>query len=366
VRILVVNAGSSSLKLRWLESGERKATALDLPWPEGDLEEERVLEAIASSGPVDAVGHRVVHGGPHFRTSVRIDSAVVEKLKSLVDLAPLHQPRSLRAISVLERGLEDVPGVACFDTAFHSTLPEHAATYPLPARWIARFGLRRYGFHGLSHSYASRRACELAGVPVGASSVVSCHLGAGASLAAVKAGVSVDTTMGFTPLEGLMMATRSGTIDPGIALWLLQHGDMSAETLERGLVDESGLVGLAGSADMRAVLEAAGRGETTPALAIDVYVHRLTKAVAEMAAAMGGANLLVFTGGVGENAPEIRARALGGLAFLGASVDRECNEDAVGDREIGDPDSRVRVFVVEAREDLEIAREVSRLLEPSG
>ena len=246
----------------------------------------------------------------------------------------------------MRRALPDVPAVACFDTAFHATLPAAAATYALPREWRERFGLRRFGFHGLSHAYASRRAA--------APRVVSCHLGAGASLAAVRDGICVDTTMGFTPIEGLVMATRAGSVDPGLLLWLLRHG-LDADALERGLDREGGIKGLAGDADMRAVL---ARDDDDARLAIDVYVHRLRAGIAAMAAALGGLDTLVFTGGVGEHAPEIRARTAAGLGFLGLELDAEANANTTADAEIGAPDARARTLVVTAREDLEVARQV--------
>src|SRR4030095_4013425 len=224
------------------------------------------------------------------------------------------------------------------------------ATYALPAPWRERFGLRRFGFHGLSHAYASRRAA--------AARVVSCHLGAGASLAAVRDGACVDTTMGFTPMEGLVMATRAGSVDPGLVLWLLRQG-LDADALERGLDREGGIKGLAGDADMQAVLS---RADPEARLAVDVYVHRLRAAIAAMAAAMGGVDTLGFTGGVGEHAAEIRARAAAGLGFLGVALDPDANAQATADAEIGAPGAAVRTLVVTAREDLEVARQVRELL----
>jgi acetate kinase len=346
VRVLVVNAGSSSLKLRLLDAAGELEAQRDLE--PGDA---RALDAALAELPrPDAVGHRVVHGGERYRTAVRVDDEVVAGLDELVDLAPLHQPAALAGIAAVGRALPDVPAVACFDTAFHATLPAAAATYALPAAWRERFGLRRFGFHGLSHAYASRRAA--------AARVVSCHLGAGASLAAVRDGVCVDTTMGFTPMEGLVMATRAGSVDPGLVLWLLRHG-LDADALERGLDREGGIKGLAGDADMRAVL---ARDDVEARLAVDAYVHRLRAAIAAMAAAMDGIDTLVFTGGVGEHAPEIRARAAAGLGFLGVELDPGANAGATADADVGAPDAAVSTLVVTAREDLEVARQVRALL----
>jgi acetate kinase len=346
VRVLVVNAGSSSLKVRLLGDGDELEAERDLP--PGDPE--ALSAALAEMSRPDVVGHRVVHGGERFHDAVRIDDEVIAALRELVELAPLHQPAALDGIEAVDRALPEVPAVACFDTAFHSTLPAATRTYALPREWRERLGLRRYGFHGLSHAYASRRA--------GTARVVSCHLGAGASLAAVRDGTCVDTTMGFTPMEGLVMATRSGSVDPGLVLWLLRHGH-GADAVEAGLDREGGLRGLAGDGDMRAVL---ARDDAPARLAIDVYVHRLRAEIAAMAAALGGLDALVFTGGVGEHAPEIRARAADGLRFLGVELDARANAAADGDAEVGSPDARARALVVTAREDLEIARQVRGLL----
>jgi acetate kinase len=346
VRVLVVNAGSSSLKLRLLGPSDELVAEHDLTPNDPDA----LDSALAELPRPDVVGHRVVHGGENFRDAVLVDDAVVAALTALTDLAPLHQPAALDAIAAVGRALPDVPAVACFDTAFHATLPPAATTYALPRPWREGFGLRRYGFHGLSHAYASRRAA--------ARRVVSCHLGAGASLAAVRDGVCVDTTMGFTPMEGLVMATRSGSVDPGLVLWLLRH-DVSPDAVEQGLDRDGGLRGLAGDGDMRALL---GRDDADARLALDVYVHRLRGGIAAMVAALGGLDALVFTGGVGEHAPEVRARAVAGLSFLGVALDEQANASATADAEIGAPTALARTLVVTAREDLEVARQVRALL----
>jgi acetate kinase len=346
VRVLVVNAGSSSLKLRMLGPDDELEAERDLAPDDRDA-----LAAAAAELPrPDAVGHRVVHGGERYRAAVRIDGEVVAALRALVDLAPLHQPAALAGIEAMDSVLPGVPAVACFDTAFHATLPAAAATYALPREWRERFGLRRFGFHGLSHAYAARRAQ--------APRVVSCHLGAGASLAAVRAGTCVDTTMGFTPMEGLVMATRSGDVDPGLVLWLLRHGH-DADAIERGLDREGGLRGLAGDADMRAVL---ARDDDEARLAVDVYVHRLRAAIAAMSAAMDGLDALVFTGGVGEHAAAIRERTAAGLGFLGIALDPAANAAATTDAQIGTRGAAVRTLVITAREDLEVSRQVRAAL----
>jgi acetate kinase len=360
--VLIVNAGSSSLKLRVLDDDDRVVGSVDLAAPAGRLDTAALAEALRGFGPVAAVGHRIVHGGTTYSGPVVVDGRVEDRLRALTDLAPLHQPKSLAALAAVSEALPGVPAVACFDTAFHASMPPAATTYALPAEWRTRWELRRYGFHGLSHAYAARRAAEMVGEPAADLRIVSCHLGAGASLAAVAGGRSVDTTMGFTPLEGLVMATRSGTVDPGLVIWLLEHVRMPPAELAATLEHRSGLLGLAGTADMRSVLASAEAGDGTAALARDVYVHRLRAAIASMTAAMGGLDVLLFTGGVGENSPAIRDLAARDLGYLGIRLDAVANAAAVPDASIGLPDAPVRALVVRAREDLEIAHEVRALL----
>ena len=364
-RILVVNAGSSSLKLRVLDGGDAVVASADLPAPRGSTDAAAVADAIRGFGPVDAVGHRIVHGGTQFSSPVVIDAAVVARLRALTDLAPLHQPKSLAALDVVSDVLPDVPAVACFDTAFHATLPAAASTYALPPEWRKRWDLRRYGFHGLSHAYAARRTTELLGQTPDGLRLVTCHLGAGASLAAILDGRSVDTTMGFTPLEGLVMATRSGSVDPGLVLWLEEHAGTPPAELAATLEHRSGLLGLAGTADMRTIVDRAAAGEPDARLALDVYVHRLRAGIAAMAASLGGIDALVFTGGVGERAPTVRALAAERLAFLGIELDAGRNQRGPDDREIGRDGAPVRVFVMVAREDLQIVHEVRSVLAAS-
>jgi acetate kinase len=362
----VVNAGSSSLKLRVLDPADAVAAKADLPAPRGAAEEAAMREAITDFGPVDAVGHRVVHGGTLFASPVLITGDVRRRLEALTDLAPLHQPKSLAALDAVSKMLPDTPAVASFDTAFHSTLPDAASTFALPAQWRARWTLRRYGFHGLSHAYVSRRAGELLGGANGPR-VVTCHLGAGASLAAVRDGRSVDTTMGFTPLDGLVMATRAGSVDPGLVLWLEEHAHTPPAELAATLEYRSGLVGLTGTDDMREVLSRAAAGDARAVLGRDVYLHRLRASIAAMTASLGGLDALVFTGGVGENSAEIRARAAQGLGFLGVAVSAERNDapDPADDFEITAPGAGVRSFVIAAREDKQIAAEVRSVLKPA-
>jgi acetate kinase len=302
----------------------------------------------------DAIGHRVVHGGPDLQSATLLDGGVMAAIEALTPLAPLHQPRALAGIRAVQAALPGVPAVACFDTAFHATMPAAASTYALPEEWRRRWPLRRFGFHGLSHQYAVRRAGELlGGVPA---RVVTCHLGAGASLCAVLDGRSVDTTMGFTPLEGLVMNTRAGSVDPGLVLWLIEQAGLAPAEVADGLERRSGLAGLSGtSGDLRQI--------GTRTVAFDVYVHRLRREIAAMAAALGGLDALVFTGGVGEHQPAVRAAAGAGLGFLSVEVDHDRNADTAGDGEIGAAGAPAHTLVVAAREDLEITRQVREVLD---
>lgn len=364
MRVLVVNAGSSSLKLSVLSPAGLVHPAGTVQRWDGEVEPVRqFLRGVErAAGRIDAVGHRVVHGGHRYGAPARVDDALLDYLDSISDLAPLHNPRALAGIRAVADLLPNAPTVACFDTAFHAALPDAAATYALPRRWNRRWGLRRFGFHGLSHSYATRRAAELVG-PSKCRRTVSCHLGAGASLAAVRDGVCVDTTMGFTPLAGLMMATRSGDVDPGLLLWLLQHGRVSVDELARVLENESGLRGLSGtSGDLRDVLAREAAHDADSALALDVFVHRLCREIAAMTAAVGGLDLLVMTGGIGEHAPPVRARVAARLAFLGVDLDPQVNESADGDADVSGAGAGVRTVVVTAREDLEVAGQVRKVL----
>jgi acetate kinase len=381
MRVLVVNAGSSSLKLTLLacaregDGTDATIAARELEAPRSEVDVRELRAALDSPlGEADAVGHRIVHGGERFREAVRIDARVEAAMRELTDLAPLHQPKSLAALDAVTEALPGLPAVACFDTAFHATLPAAAATYALPAEWRERWGLRRYGFHGLSHAWVARRVPEVLSEDPAGLRIVSCHLGAGASLCAIKDGRSIDTTMGFTPLEGLVMATRSGSVDPGMLLWLLEHEECSPAELADALEHHSGLLGLAGSADMREVLARAEEEEEEEEedgseigrrarLGLDVYVHRLRAGIAAMAAALGGLDVLVFTGGVGEGSAAVRQLTADGLAFLGVSLDEARNRRAPTDAEIGADEAPVRTLVLSAREDLEIARQVRAVLE---
>jgi acetate kinase len=369
MRILVVNAGSSSLKLRLLDHDDAVLGSADLGAVDtlGDGELVDALHKLTDAGAhaPDAVGHRVVHGGTVYSHAMLVDDAVSAQLDALTDLAPLHQPKSLAALAAVSRELPGVPAVACFDTAFHSSLAPAAFTYAVPRHWRERYGVRRYGFHGLSHAYCSRRAAEISGLPrrdVDGLRVVTCHLGAGASLTAVVGGRSIDTTMGFTPLEGLVMATRSGSIDPGLVLWLEEHEHLRPHDVAAALEHDSGMLALTGTADMREVEERASAGDADAQLGLHVYVHRLVLGIGSMAAAAGGLDVLAFTGGVGEHSATVRALAADRLAHLGVIVDPARNQAVNGDADIGASDATARTLVITAREDLQVAHETRDLL----
>jgi acetate kinase len=306
---------------------------------------------------IDMVGHRVVHGGPEYQQSVRVTPQVKDAIQRFAAFAPLHNPANLEGIEAIEQMRENLPQVAVFDTAFHKTLPPEVTTYPGPYEWVEQ-GIRRYGFHGISHSYCTRRATELAGGENETLRIVNCHIGNGASLAAIRDGESVDTTMGFTPLEGLMMGGRSGTIDPSILIYLQREKGCTVDELERILNKESGLKGVSGvSSDLRQVLQAIKEGNKRAQLAFDTYIYRLRYFIGAMIVSLGGIDILSFTGGVGENSPEVRARTCAGLRFLSIELDEGKNESTNDDERISTDDSAVRVLVIHTQEDWEIARE---------
>jgi len=391
MKILVCNAGSSSLKFSLFEAeGEQLLAEGGIDWTtkptrlvfhrtgHQEIREELKLEKHADAvarilddlraGPsaalhtledLRAVGHRVVHGGEHYTTGVRITPEVKRVIGDLAELAPLHNPASLDGITAVEQVLPNVPQVAAFDTAFHATLSESARTYPVPQQWTREWGMRRYGFHGLSHSYCAGRAAEMIGRRD--LRLIIAHLGNGASVSAVCNGICVDTSMGFTPLEGLMMGTRSGTVDPGMIVHLLRHKGLSADELDHALNYESGLLGVSGvSSDLRQVLSELA-GNPNARLAVEVYVHRIRQTVGAMAATLGGVDALVFTAGVGEHAPEIRKRVCEKLNYLGLELDRTANETCKPDIDVAMPASAARILVIATREDLTIMRETRKL-----
>jgi acetate kinase len=391
-KILVCNAGSSSLKFSLFDA-ENEALLADgcVDWlrkpaqlvfrgaNQPEIREELKLEkhadavarilddlqtgslaALQSPEDLRAVGHRVVHGGDRYTSAARINAEVKRTIEELTELAPLHNPASLEGINAVELVLPKVPQIAAFDTAFHATLSEAARTYPLPRKWTRDWGIRRYGFHGLSHSYCSTEAAKKIGRQ--GLRLVIAHLGNGASVSAVRDGVCVDTSMGFTPLEGLMMATRSGTVDPGILIYLLRHKGLDAEALDNALNHESGLLGISGiSSDLRQILSKLPHNPDAR-LAVDVYVHRIVKTIGAMAAVLGGIDALVFTAGVGEGSPEIRKRVCQKLEYLGLEMDPAANENCQPDTDIATPASTARILVIATRENLTIMRETRRLV----
>jgi acetate kinase len=363
VLILVVNAGSSSLKLRLLDDADGLVATKDLPRLEAPFLRDALNTFLDENPSIDAVGHRVVHGGSAFSQPVLLDADFEAVLETLAALAPLHNPPTLAAIEALGSLRPDVPQVACFDTAFHANMPAKATTYAVPIAWRERWDIRRFGFHGLSHAWASRRAGVILGHDRAQLRLVTAHLGAGASLAAVAFGRSVDTTMGFTPIEGLVMATRSGSVDPGLLLWVQRQGGLSADDVERALESDSGLRGLWGeSGDLRRVIAAADDGDQNALLAYEIYVYRIQTSVAAMSAAMEGIDGLVFTGGAGEASGRLRADTCAALGFLGVQLDSAANDALTEDGLASPKGSTPAVLVVQAREDLEIARHVRELL----
>jgi acetate kinase len=391
-KILVCNAGSSSLKFSLFDAEDEVLLADgSIDWlsrparlvfrraNQPEIREELKLEkhadavtrilddlqagsssALQTLEDLRAAGHRVVHGGDRYTSAVRITAEVKRTIEELTELAPLHNPASLEGINAVEQVLPKVPQIAAFDTAFHATLSEAARTYPLPRKWTREWGIRRYGFHGLSHSYCSTEVAKIIGRQD--LRLVIAHLGNGASVSAVRDGVCVDTSMGFTPLEGLMMATRSGTVDPGILIYLLRHKGLEVNALDKALNYESGLLGISGiSSDLRQILPELPHNPDAR-LAADVYVHRIVKTIGAMAATLGGIDALVFTAGVGEGSPEIRKRVCEKLRYLGLQMDAAANENCQPDADIATPSSTVRILVIATREDLTIMRETRRLV----
>lgn len=312
---------------------------------------------------IDVVGHRVVHGGQDYKEAVIITEDVKQAIARLCNLAPAHNPAALAGIEAMEKSLGNIPQVAVFDTGFHNTLPDAAAIYPIPYNF-AEQGIRRYGFHGISHQYCANRAAEILGQDLPSLRIITCHLGNGCSLAAVKNGCSIDTTMGFTPLDGLMMGSRSGSIDPGILIYLWQQYNYSSEELDNILNKLSGLRGISGiSSDLRDVIAAKEQGNKRAQLAWDMYVHRLRSGIGAMLASLAGLDVLVFTAGAGEKSAEIRQAACEPWGFLGLKIDLEKNQQQPADIDIATFDSMVRVLVVETQEDWAIAQQCYKLLQ---
>jgi acetate kinase len=320
-------------------------------------------KVIENLSEVAVVGHRVVHGGPDYHHSVRVTPEVKEDIRRLAEFAPLHNPANLEGIEAIEQIKSDMPQVATFDTSFHSTIPQEVAVYPGPYAWYEQ-GIRRYGAHGISHQYCTRMAGQILGKDPASFKFINCHLGNGSSLAAVKNGQSVDTTMGFTPLEGLMMGTRSGTLDPSILVYLLREKGYDADKLEQTMNKESGLKGISGvSGDVRQIMQAIQEGNERAKLALDMFVYRLRYFIGAMAASLGGVDVLAFTGGIGENAGEIRSRVCTELEYLHLSIDQAKNAASPVDQEISTAGSAVRVLVIHTEEDWEIARECWQIMQ---
>jgi len=361
-RVLVLNTGSSSVKWAVLAADTTVIAGGSEPWTteDGGARAEQLKAALGRAPMFDAAGHRVVHGGTRFREAVVIDESVRAELAGLADLDPEHMPAALAGIDAVRAAFPRAPQVAAFDTAFHATLPEAAAGYGLPFEWTERWGLRRFGFHGLSVAYATERAGELLGTPP--SRLIVCHLGGGCSVTAVQAGRSIDTTMGFSPLEGVMMATRAGSVDSGVLLYLQQHCGVGVGELRETLTKRSGLLGVSGvSDDLREVLGAADGGLARAQLAYDRFVLSIRRALGAMAAVLGGVDAVVFTGGIGENSARVRRDATRALRFAGLELPEEADPPSNADRDVAAPSSRVRVLVIRAREDLAILKEVLRL-----
>ena len=370
MRILVINGGSSSFKCR-LDDLPERPLPIAPPKPvwekRVDWDQNSGVAAVLApvfksvAGSVDAVGHRIVHGGPVYHEPAPLTTEVRAAIAKEIEFAPAHNRFELEAVQAVDHFLgSGVLQVAVFDTGFHCTLTPDAYVYPGPYAWLEQ-GIRRYGFHGINHQYASRRAAELLGRDSASLRLIVCHLGNGASLAAVRGGKSVDTTMGFTPLEGLMMGTRSGSIDPGILVYLIRHRGSTAEQLDEILNRKSGLLGVSGiSGDMREIETAIDNGNTRAQLAFDVYTHRLLRELGAMLAVLGGVDAIIFTGGVGENSARLRERVCGDLGFIGLRLDAAKNARPSADQDIASSDSRVRVLVIRAQEEWEIARECHR------
>jgi acetate kinase len=362
--VLALNAGSSSLKFALFDAGsEREAASGTLGSPDPAAAVPEVLAALPARR-ITAVGHRVVHGGAEFRESVRLSAGVRDAIGRLAEIAPLHNPPAVAVLEAAQRALPGVPHVAVFDTAFFADLPERARVYPLPWEWHAKWGVRRFGFHGLSHAYCAGRAAELLGRPAADLRLVSCHLGNGCSAAAVSGHSPVATTMGFTPLEGLMMGSRAGSVDPGILLYALRHKGVGLDELDRILNHESGLYGVSGvSADFREVEAAAAGGNARARLALEIYADRVRQAVGALAATLGGLDALVFTAGVGEHSASLRAAVCEGLACLALHLDAGRNAHAAADADVSADGSPGRILVLHTREELMIARETRRVVQ---
>jgi acetate kinase len=382
VKILVVNAGSSTYKCELFDIQSETPLSLwkgALDWGKGlqhcqvtfnKVEKacafdnsKKAFQSILDACPENfgIVAHRIVHGGKEFTKPTWISSEVFEKLKILSSLAPLHNPISLQAIEIIQSCLGSIKQIAFFDTSFHAHMPDVAKIYALPYAW-SQEGIQRYGFHGISHQYCSKRAATLLKQELKDLKMICCHLGRGCSLAAISQGISIDTTMGFTPLEGLMMGSRSGSIDPGLILYLLKEKKISVDALDHILNEESGLKGISGTrGDMRMILEKMQKGDAQAKLAYEMFVYRLRGWIGYLITALRGLDVLIFTGGIGENVPGVRTTSCEDLGFPGVILDEESNQMRTGDRLISSKDSKVNVFLIHTQEALEIAMGVKNI-----
>tara|TARA_R110002096_G_scaffold327314_1_gene521413 strand:- start:38294 stop:39415 length:1122 start_codon:yes stop_codon:yes gene_type:complete len=371
VRILVINVGSSSVKLGVVENGVRlfRHSSNNLKNITNTLDKISNILALNGYKTFDAIGHRVVHGGETFKDSCLIDSTVIDGIESCVPLAPLHLPHNLVGIRLAQKIWPDVPQIATFDTAFHQKMPQKAVTYAVTQKW-RNLGLRRYGFHGSSHKYVMQRVAEELNKPSEDLRIISCHLGNGASVCAIEEGVSVDTSMGMTALEGLVMGTRSGDVDPGLFAFLYRTQGLLPDEIEKYLYNECGLKGLTGINDMRMIEQQVKEGDEKAILAIDVYAYRARKYVGAYAAAMSGVDVLAFTGGIGEHSATIRRRICEGFEFMGLHFDENKNVavklQSYEAPQIQKENSRVKVLVTQTREQWMIAKEVEQILNPAG
>jgi acetate kinase len=391
-KIIAINAGSSSLKFQLFEmpseevitkgiveriglkdsiftisvNGEKNKEVTDIPNHEVAvkilLDKLTTLGIIQSLDEIEGIGHRVVHGGEEFSDSVLITEEVLQKIEELSELAPLHNPANLTGIRAFQQVLPNVPAVAVFDTAFHQTMPENSFLYSLPYNYYKEYGIRKYGFHGTSHKYVSQRAAEMLGRPVDHLRLISCHLGNGASIAAIEGGKSIDTSMGFTPLAGVTMGTRSGNIDPALIPYIMEKTDKSADEVLDVLNKESGMLGVSGfSSDLRDIEDEAEKGNERAELALKVFADRIHKYIGSYAARMCGVDAIIFTAGIGENSSAIRARVLQGLEFMGIYWDPALNKVRGEEAFISYPHSPVKVMVIPTDEEVMIARDVVRL-----
>ncbi len=397
MKILVINSGSSSVKYKLIDTSDSRTLAeggvekiglpdgfLKFKRPDGSkqiaelghIDHKAAIRAIldnltdaetgciAGFDEIDAVGHRVVHGGEKFSESVLIDKDVEAKIRECYDIAPLHNPANMTGIEAITALMPDVPQVAVFDTAFHQTMPAKSFMYALPYKYYEEAGVRRYGFHGTSHRYVSQRVCEFLGVDISKQKIVTCHIGNGGSITAVDGGRSVDTSMGLTPVEGLMMGTRVGDVDPGALTFLMTKHGLSASELQTIINKESGVLGVSGlSNDMREIEAAVKAGDPRATLALDMYEQRIIKYVGAYAAEMGGLDIIVFTGGVGENQTGVRENVCKPLAFMGVEVDKAVNDGVRGEEAvISTAASRVKVCVIPTDEELMIARDTEDIV----